>query len=167
MTDRSRAPVDPSSLHENDRRIGPRPAVLHADGASRLERVRTSVDDLTVARILVVDDDPDILALVRIKLESCGHDVLTAPDGEAGLAATAEQPDLVLADWTMPRLTGIEMLEQMRADPATAAIPFILLTARANEVHEPGIDGFLAKPFSLADLVAGVDAALARGRSGA
>jgi DNA-binding response OmpR family regulator len=121
-----------------------------------------------VARILVVDDDPDILSLVRIKLESCGHDVLTAPDGEAGLTATAEQqPDLVLADWTMPRLTGIEMLERMRADPATAGIPFMLLTARANEVDEPGIDGFLAKPFSLADLVAGVDAVLARGRSGA
>jgi DNA-binding response OmpR family regulator len=119
-----------------------------------------------VARILVVDDDPDILALVRIKLESCGHAVLTAPDGEAGLAAAGEQqPDLVLADWTMPRLTGIEMLAHMRADPATAAIPFILLTARAHEVDEPGIDGFIAKPFGLADLVAGVDAVLARGRS--
>ncbi len=132
----------------------------------QLERVRTAVDDLTVARILVVDDDPDILALVRIKLESCGHEVLTAPDGEAGLAAAREQqPDLVLADWTMPRLTGIEMLHAMRADPATASLPFILLTARAQVVDEAGIDGFIAKPFGLADLVAGVDAVLARGRS--
>ena len=121
-----------------------------------------------MARILVVDDDPDILTLVRIKLESCGHEVLTAPDGEAGLAAVGEQqPDLVLADWTMPRLTGIEMLHRMRADPATAALPFILLTARAQVVDEAGIDGFIAKPFGLADLAAVVDAVLARGPSGA
>lgn len=121
-----------------------------------------------MARILVVDDDPDILTLVRIKLEASGHEVLTAPDGEAGLAATTEhQPDLVLADWTMPRLTGIEMLARLRADPATASVPFILLTARAQEVDEPGIDGFVAKPFSLVDLAATVDAVLARGRSGA
>lgn len=119
-----------------------------------------------MARILVVDDDPDILMLVRIKLESCGHEVLTAPDGEAGLAAArAHQPDVVLADWTMPRLTGIEMLHAMRADPATAPLPFVLLTARAQVVDEAGIDGFIAKPFALADLVAGVDAVLARGRS--
>lgn len=121
-----------------------------------------------MARILVVDDDPDILTLVRIKLEFCGHEVLTAPDGEAGLAAAAAHlPDLVVADWTMPRLTGIQMLARMRADRATASIPFILLTARAQQIDEPGIDGFLAKPFSLADLTAGVDAVLARGPSAA
>ena len=121
-----------------------------------------------MARILVVDDDPDILTLVQIKLESCGHDVVTAPDGQAGLEAVAEhRPDLVLADWTMPRVTGTEMLARMRADPAMAAIPFILLSARAQHVDEPGIDGFVAKPFSLSDLVAGVDAALARGASAA
>lgn len=121
-----------------------------------------------MARILVVDDDPDILTLVRIKLESSGHDVLTAPDGEAGLACAAEHlPDLVVADWTMPRLNGTEMLARMRADRAMARIPFILLTARAQQVDEPGIDGFLAKPFGLADLMAGVDAALARGSAAA
>jgi DNA-binding response OmpR family regulator len=119
-----------------------------------------------VARILVVDDDPDILELLRIKLEFSGHEVLTAPDGEAGLrAATEHHPDLVLADWTMPRLTGVEMLTRMRADAAIANTPFVLLTARAQEVDEPGIDGFLAKPFSLADLTASVDRALARGHA--
>lgn len=121
-----------------------------------------------MARILVVDDDPDILALVRITLESSGHEVLTAPDGEAGLGAAVEhRPDLVVADWAMPRLTGTEMLARMRAQPTTAAIPFILLTARAQQVDEPGIDAFVAKPFSLAALTAGVDAALARGPSAA
>lgn len=121
-----------------------------------------------MGRNLVVDDDPDILALVRIKLESSGHEVLVAADGEAGLAATVEQrPDLVVADWTMPRLTGIEMLARMRADPVIASIPFILLTARAQEVDVPAIDGFLAKPFSLVELADGVEAVLARGPSAA
>lgn len=121
-----------------------------------------------MARILVVDDDPDILALVRIKLESSGHEVLTAADGEAGLAAAVEhRPDLVVADWTMPRLTGIEMLAALRADPVIASIPFILLTARAQEVDMLGIDGFLAKPFSLVELADGVEAVLARGPSAA
>ena len=126
-------------------------------------RVRRAVDDCRVARILIVDDDPDILALVRFKLEASGHEVLTAADGEAGLSvARAQKPDLVLADWTMPRLTGVQMLAEMRADPDIAGIPFILLTARAQQVEEPGIDGFIAKPFSLSDLTASVDAVLAR-----
>lgn len=121
-----------------------------------------------MARVLVVDDDPDIRQLVCLKLELSGHELFTAPDGEAGLEAAREhRPDLVLADWTMPRLNGIEMLARLRADPLIADIPFILLTARAHEVDEPGIDGFIAKPFSLNDLMAGVDAVLARGRSGA
>ncbi len=116
-----------------------------------------------MALILVVDDDPDILALVRFKLEASGHEVVTAPDGEAGLAAAREhRPDLVLADWTMPRLTGVEMLARMRAEPTIAGIPFILLTARAQQVDEPGIDGFIAKPFSLAELTQSIDAVLAR-----
>ena len=126
-------------------------------------RVRRAVDDCRVARILIVDDDPDILALVRFKLEASGHEVLTAADGEAGLSvARAQKPDLVLADWTMPRLTGVQMLAEMRADRDIAGIPFILLTARAQQVEEPGIDGFIAKPFSLSDLTASIDAVLAR-----
>ena len=116
-----------------------------------------------MARVLVVDDDPDIRELVRFKLEACGHELLTAPDGEAGLAAAREhRPALVLADWTMPRLTGIEMLARMRADPAIAQIAFILLTARAHAVDEP-VDGFVAKPFSLRELTTRVDEVLARG----
>ncbi len=113
--------------------------------------------------VLVADDDPDILALVRFKLEMSGHDVLTAPDGESGLNAVREhRPDLVLADWTMPRLTGVEMLARMRTEPEMQSIPFILLTARAQQVDAPGIDGFIAKPFSLAELTDSVDAVLAR-----
>ena len=79
-------------------------------------RATPTIDDLRMSRILVVDDDPDILALVRFKLEAEGHEVLTASDGEAGLAAIRQhRPDLVLADWTMPRLNGVEMLARRRA----------------------------------------------------
>jgi DNA-binding response OmpR family regulator len=121
-----------------------------------------------MARILVVDDDPDIRDLVRFKLEASGHEIVTAADGEAGLAAAREHlPDLVLADWTMPRMTGLEMLTRLRADAAIADTPFVLLTARAQQVDETQIDGFIAKPFSLNDLTATVDAVLARGRGGA
>jgi two-component system phosphate regulon response regulator PhoB len=117
-----------------------------------------------VARLLVVDDDPDIRELVRLTLEASGHELFTAADGEAGLAAVREhQPDLVLADWMMPRLTGLEMLARMRADPATAGIAFILLTARADDVDDPRIDAFIAKPFSLTVLTDHVGAILARG----
>lgn len=150
----SGAPLSACGNHAS-RKAGPR--------HERAPRAAT-VDDPRVPRILVVDDDPDILALVRFKLEATGHEVLTAPDGVAGLAAVREhRPHLVLADWTMPRLSGMEMLARMRADPEIAATPFILLTARAQEADEPGIDGFIAKPFRLAELTARVDAVLARG----
>lgn len=130
----------------------------------RQTRVRPPVHDPAVARLLVVDDDPDIRELVRLTLEASGHELFTAADGEAGLAAVREhQPDLVLADWMMPRLTGLEMLARMRADPATAGIAFILLTARADDVDDARIDAFIAKPFSLTVLTDHVDAILARG----
>jgi DNA-binding response OmpR family regulator len=122
------------------------------------------VHDLAVARVLVVDDDPDIRTLVRLRLEASGHETFTAADGEEGLAAVREhRPDLVLADWTMPRLSGVELLGRMRADPETAGIAFILLTARTHDVDAAGVDGFIAKPFSLRELTERVDAVLSRG----
>lgn len=142
--------------------MGGRPRARACAAASAI--VRRAVDDLPVARVLVVDDDPDIRELVRFKLEACGHAVLTAPDGESGLAAVREhRPDLVLADWMMPSFTGLELLARMRADPATAGIAFILLTARTHDISERGIDGFIGKPFSLTKLTECVDAVLARG----
>ena len=143
--------------------MGTNSAVAEHAAAHGARRALT-VDDLEVPRILIVDDDPDIVALVRFKLEAEGHEVVTAADGEAGLSAAREhRPDVVLADWTMPRLSGLEMLARMRADADVRCTPFILLTARAQQTDEPGIDGFVAKPFSLAELMAQVDAVLARG----
>lgn len=115
-----------------------------------------------MARILVVDDDPDIRELVRFKLEASGHAALTAADGETALAvASAEHPDVVLADWMMPRMTGVELLDHLRSDPRTAAIPFILLTARLHDAGRLGADGVVAKPFSLRELTESIDAVLA------
>jgi DNA-binding response OmpR family regulator len=129
------------------------------------------VDDRDVARarVLIVDDDPDIRALVTYRLSASGYEVISAGDGEAGLAAAREHaPDLVLADMMMPRLTGVEMCTRMRAEPAIAAIPVVLLTARTDDVamrsgSEAGIDEYITKPFSPRELAARVEEILSRG----
>lgn len=118
--------------------------------------------------MLIVDDDPDIRMLVDLKLTASGYEVVCASDGEEGLAAARERaPDLVLADWTMPVLTGVEMCARMRADPALSQIPVVLLTARTTDADrrsgvEAGATDFIAKPFSPRDLAARVDAILGR-----
>ena len=84
--------------------------------------------------MLVADDDPDILALVRFRLERDGYEVLSAPDGEAALdLALARAPDLALLDVMMPRLDGYEVTRRLREHGPTTAIPIILLTARVQE----------------------------------
>jgi two-component system, OmpR family, response regulator MtrA len=126
------------------------------------------VDDRPMARVLIVDDDPDIRALVIYRLSASGYEVISAGDGEAGLAAAREHvPDLVLADWMMPRLTGVEMCTRMRADPAIAGIPVVLLTARTDDIAmrtgwEAGIDEYITKPFSPRELAARVEEILSR-----
>ena len=119
--------------------------------------------------VLVVDDDPDIRDIATIKLEQAGLQVLTEADGEAGLAAALEaQPDALLLDWMMPRLTGIEVCARLREDSQTAHTPIILLTAKAQEADiergfAAGANDYIVKPFSPRELVARVSAALARG----
>jgi two-component system response regulator MtrA len=131
-------------------------------------RAMTDHRGMTPARVLIVDDDPDIRALVTYRLTASGYDVICAGDGEDGLAAVrAHAPDLVLVDWMMPRLTGVEMCARMRADPAIAAIPVVLLTARADDVAarsgwDAGIDEYITKPFSPRELAARVEAILSR-----
>jgi DNA-binding response OmpR family regulator len=108
--------------------------------------------------VLVVDDDHDIVDLVRFRLEHDGYRVLSAADGEAGLAlARAERPDLCILDVMMPKLSGLEVLTQLRADPATAAIRVILLTARGQDADvdrgfELGAHDYVTKPFSPKEL---------------
>jgi DNA-binding response OmpR family regulator len=118
--------------------------------------------------VLVADDDPDILALVRFRLERDGYEVLAAQDGEAAVdLALARTPDLALLDVTMPRLDGYEVTRRLRDHAPTAAIPIILLTARAQEPDveqglEAGADDYVTKPFSPQALGERVQEALGR-----
>ncbi len=119
-------------------------------------------------RVLVVDDDPVILKLLGVNFEMEGFTVLTAADGEAGLAAAREQrPDIVVSDIMMPKMTGLELVAALKADDVTADIPVILLSAKA-QVHDvragmdAGADDYVTKPFEPLDLVDRVNALLGR-----
>ena len=124
--------------------------------------------------VLVVDDDPDIRELVTWKLAQAGYATMSAADGEAALvAATAGAvagrpvPDLVLVDWMMPRITGIEVCRALRDNPLTARIPIILLTAKAQESeiecgYAAGVDDYIVKPFSPQAMLIRIEAVLAR-----
>jgi DNA-binding response OmpR family regulator len=118
--------------------------------------------------VLVADDDEDILQLVSFRLQRAGYTVVTAADGQQALAAAREhRPDLAVLDVMMPGLNGYEVTRQLRADPATQAIPVILLTARVQEADvsrgfEAGADDYLRKPFSPQELRSRVQAILTR-----
>jgi CheY-like chemotaxis protein len=83
-----------------------------------------------LATILLVDDDPNILRLLRLLVEREGYRVLTAPDGQVALAAAAiERPSLIVTDWMMPRVDGVELCRRLKGDSATAGIPVVMLSA--------------------------------------
>jgi DNA-binding response OmpR family regulator len=121
--------------------------------------------------VLVVDDDPDVCDLVTYKLEQSGFEVRRASDGDAALREVAKKvPDLVLLDVMMPGISGLEVLERLRSGPATAGIPVVMLTAKAqeNDVErgfELGADDYVVKPFSPRELVRRVTAVLSRRQS--
>lgn len=119
-------------------------------------------------KILVADDDPDILQVVRVNLELEGYDVVTALDGQEALdAAIAEAPALILLDIMMPRMDGLTALHRIRAHAAAGNTSIILLTARGlpeDRVRglELGADDYITKPFDVSELVARVKAVLRR-----
>ena len=125
-----------------------------------------------MSRILVADDDPDIVDLLRIRLEMAGHEVTTAPDGEAAWAAAlAGSPDLAVLDVSMPRLDGLELTRRLREHPGTAALPILVLTAAvqaadAERALAAGATAYVRKPFSPKALVARVEALLGPGQAG-
>lgn len=124
-----------------------------------------------MARILVVEDEPNMVAGLRDNFEFEGYEVVTAPDGVAGLErALNESPDLVILDVMMPRMSGLEVCKQLKAK--RPALPIIMLTARGQEVDkvvglELGADDYVTKPFSIRELLARVKAVLRRAKPAA
>jgi DNA-binding response OmpR family regulator len=118
--------------------------------------------------VLVADDDADILALVKFRLERAGYAVLAASDGEEALRlATEQSPDLAVLDVMMPKLDGYEVTSRLRQREETRDVPVILLTARVQEADvargfEAGADDYVKKPFSPQELGARVQAILGR-----
>ena len=123
------------------------------------------------ARILVVEDERDIAALVAFHLTKEGYRVRTAESGQEGLdAMAADRPDLVLLDLMLPGFSGYEVLQEMRRRPDLAEIPVVVLTARRDEADrvmglELGADDYVTKPFSPRELVLRVTAVLRRAQS--
>ena len=122
--------------------------------------------------VLVVEDEPDIRNLIVHHLARDGFRCRTAGTGaEALTRVRAAVPDLVVLDLMLPEMSGLEVCRRLRGDPATAAVPIIMLTAKADEVDrivglELGADDYVAKPFSPKELVARVRAVLRRARPG-
>lgn len=110
-------------------------------------------------KILIIDDDPDILSLVSFNLEKAGYKTVTASDGVQGLELTRKQtPDLVVLDVMLPEFSGLEVLKTLKFDSALKRIPVVLLTARGEELDrvlglELGADDYVPKPFSVRELL--------------
>src|SRR4051794_35908426 len=118
-----------------------------------------------MAKILVIEDERPLVKVIKFNLEQDGHAVVTAADGEAGLAAArAESPDLVILDIMLPKMDGHELCRRLRED---SRVPVLILTARKDELDrvlglELGADDYVTKPFSVRELRARVKAILRR-----
>lgn len=122
----------------------------------------------TPLRILIVEDEHDLITLVSYNLEKEGFKVIAADDAASGLhKARTEKPDLILLDWMLPDITGIEVCRQLRRDNVLNKLPIIMLTARGEE-HDrirglnAGADDYVTKPFSPGELIARIRAVLRR-----
>ena len=120
-------------------------------------------------KVLVVEDDVDIQDLVISLLSRAGYDVLAEGNGDAGLAtALTQQPDLVILDWMMPGLSGVEVCRAMRADPGAKTIAVLMLTSKAQEADidqafTVGADDYMVKPFRGRELVSRVQSLTTNG----
>src|SRR5881296_583825 len=127
---------------------------------------KTKSGERPMARILIVEDEPAMVAGLRDNFEFEGYDVITAPDGVAGLErALKEAPDLVILDVMMPRMSGLDVCKQLKSK--RPSLPIIMLTARGQEVDkvvglELGADDYVTKPFSIRELLARVKAVMRR-----
>lgn len=112
-----------------------------------------------MAKVLVVDDEPNIVLSLEFLMEQAGFEVVTAEDGEQALARVKDgQPDLLLLDISLPGISGFDVLERLRSEEATAQLPIIMLTAHGRDVEREkgmalGADDYITKPFSTQSLV--------------
>jgi two-component system phosphate regulon response regulator PhoB len=119
-------------------------------------------------KILIAEDSSTVRRLVAARLAADGYEVLEAVDGEQALAAVrAEHPDLLVLDKVMPKLDGFEVVRELRADPATRAVPIVMLTERTTEQDvlgglDLGVDEYMPKPFSPHELSARIRRTLQR-----
>ncbi len=126
-----------------------------------------------MARLLVVDDEPHILRLVSFSLSNAGHEIYEAPDAFVGIdLAKKHHPDLILMDVMMPLMTGLEALERLKADPQTADIPVVMVSAKSQEYEQEeglrrGALKYICKPFTPKVLVRNIAEILGEDMEGA
>ena len=124
---------------------------------------------MALANILVVEDEQAIAEMIMTSLEMAGYQVKRAANGQVAYQMVLDQaPDLILADWMMPMMTGLELAQRLKREENTAEIPIILLTAKSDENDkingfDAGIDDYVVKPFSPRELLARIRAVLRRG----
>ena len=149
------------------------PCFLNGFGRAK-KRLRFSLTPLSFMKpkILIADDEPDVVDLVAANLRTAGFDVLTAEDGPSALVVVREQlPSLLVLDLMLPGMSGLEVCRALKADPATSGVPIVMLTAKAEEVDrivglELGADDYVTKPFSPRELVLRIKSVLRRNEKG-
>ncbi len=120
------------------------------------------------ARILVVEDETAIQELIALNLSQAGHEAMLVGDAHEALARVRDSlPDLVLVDWMLPGMSGVDLVRRLRANERTRSVPIIMLTARVEEADkllglESGADDYITKPFSIRELNARIKAVLRR-----
>ena len=127
---------------------------------------------MSIPTILIVDDEPAIRDMVDITLDLAGYKTISASNAHEALVSVIDKkPNLVLLDWMLPGGSGIELARRLRRDKITAAIPIIMLTAKASEDNkvqglDAGVDDYVTKPFSSRELVARIKSVLRRSNGG-
>jgi two-component system, OmpR family, phosphate regulon response regulator PhoB len=130
--------------------------------------IQRPVRSATRPYALLVEDESALVELIRYNLEKEGYEIATATDGEEALVMIDERlPDILLLDWMLPKLAGIEVCRRLRSRPSTRNLPIIMLTAKAEETDrirglDTGADDYLTKPFSISELTARIRAVMRR-----
>src|SRR5207237_9777440 len=120
-------------------------------------------------RILIIEDEPDVVDLLTLNLRKAGYTLATATDGAAGLdKARTERPAFIILDLMLPKMPGLEICKILKSDPGTRQIPIMMLTAKAEEIDrivglEFGADDYVTKPFSPREVVLRIRAIMRRG----